>query len=47
GDFWVLTTLARDATFMAHILRGDARAAWKVAQSRGLAHATVLEFARA
>ncbi|MFB9992759.1 YkgJ family cysteine cluster protein [Deinococcus oregonensis] len=47
GDFWVLTTLARDAAFMGHIGRGDARGAWKVAQSRGLAHATVLEFSRA
>lgn len=43
GDFWVLTTLARDGKFMACMARGDARGAWQVAGARGLAHRTVLE----
>lgn len=43
GDFWVLTTLARDADFMAEIGRGRARGAWQVAARRQLAHGGVLE----
>ncbi|BDP41970.1 hypothetical protein DAETH_19390 [Deinococcus aetherius] len=43
GDFWVLTTLARDPAFMASVERGDARGAWRAARAAGLAHPTVLE----
>ena len=43
GDFWVLTTLARDAAFMARIGVGDGRGAWKSAQRAGLAHPALLE----
>ncbi|GMA15082.1 YkgJ family cysteine cluster protein [Deinococcus metallilatus] len=43
GDFWVLTTLARDGTFMEQVARGDARGAWRAAKAAGLAHRTVLE----
>lgn len=43
GDFWVLTTLARDAAFMARIGVGDGRGAWKAAQRAGLAHPALLE----
>ncbi|ACO46100.1 YkgJ family cysteine cluster protein [Deinococcus deserti] len=43
GDFWVLTTLARDTTFMARVSAGDARGAWRAAHSRGLAHRDLLE----
>jgi Fe-S-cluster containining protein len=43
GDFWVLTTLARDAAFMAGVERGDARGAWRAARAAGLAHPAVLE----
>lgn len=47
GDFWVLTTLARDAAFLAQVERGDARGAWRAARAAGLAHPTVLELDRA
>lgn len=43
GDFWVLTTLARNAAFMGPVTRGDARGAWRAAKADGLAHSTVLE----
>lgn len=45
GDYWVLTTLARDERFMAAIMAGDTRAAWQRASGRGLAHRMLLEFA--
>ncbi|MVN86161.1 YkgJ family cysteine cluster protein [Deinococcus sp. HMF7620] len=44
GDFWLLTTLAADARFMAAVAAGDARRAWQVASGRGLAHRMLLEF---
>lgn len=43
GDFWTLTTLARDPQFMAKVQAGDGRGAWSQAKSRGLAHAVTLE----
>ncbi|WP_051935383.1 YkgJ family cysteine cluster protein [Deinococcus sp. YIM 77859] len=43
GDFWVLTTLARDAAFIDRVAQGDARGAWRVAKAAGLAHPTVLD----
>ncbi|MBB5233417.1 YkgJ family cysteine cluster protein [Deinococcus budaensis] len=43
GDFWVLTTLARDPQFMAGVGRGDARGAWRAAKAAGLAHPAILE----
>lgn len=43
GDFWVLSTLARNAAFLERVTRGDARGAWRAAKAAGLAHPTVLE----
>ncbi|MBB5375313.1 Fe-S-cluster containining protein [Deinococcus metalli] len=43
GDYWVLTTLARDDAFMAAVEAGRPRDAWAVARRRRLAHPTVLE----
>ncbi|WP_272976121.1 YkgJ family cysteine cluster protein [Deinococcus geothermalis] len=43
GDFWVLTTLARDPAFMERVAQGDARGAWRAAKAAGLAHPTVLD----
>lgn len=43
GDFWVLTTLTQNRTFMQAVIRGDARSAWRVAKAAGLAHNAVLE----
>ncbi|WP_216318221.1 YkgJ family cysteine cluster protein [Deinococcus aestuarii] len=43
GDFWVLTTLARDGAFMSCVEGGDTRGAWRAARAVGLAHPTVLE----
>lgn len=43
GDFWVLTTLARDPAFMARVEAGDARGAWQAARRLRLAHPTLLE----
>ncbi len=43
GDFWLLTTLARDAQFMDRVARGDGRGAWKAAARTGLAHPALLE----
>ncbi|UBV43636.1 YkgJ family cysteine cluster protein [Deinococcus taeanensis] len=45
GDYWVLTTLARDERFMAAVAGGDTRSAWQRASGRGLAHRSLLEFA--
>lgn len=47
GDFWTLTTLARDATFMSRIEAGDGRGALQRAKSQGLGHSVTLEIERA
>lgn len=43
GDFWVLTTLARDPAFMAHVERGDAHGARRAATRLNLSHPLLLE----
>ncbi|TSA80315.1 YkgJ family cysteine cluster protein [Deinococcus detaillensis] len=45
GDFWVLTTLAANPTFMAAIERGNKGAALREARQAGLEHPEVIEFA--
>ena len=43
GDFWTLTTLAADPSFMAHIARGEGKKAWQRARALGLGHPVTLE----
>ncbi len=42
GDFWVLTTLATDAAFMAAVRAGQAKAAVKRAKALGLWHLEIV-----
>lgn len=43
GDFWVLTTLARDQDFMQAIMGGQGKQAWQAATKLKLAHPMLLE----
>lgn len=43
GDFWTVTTLARDPQFMARIQQRDGRGALAYAKGKGLAHPVTLE----
>lgn len=43
GDFWTLTTLARDQAFMRHIRSGSKKQAQQRARALGLAHPVTLE----
>lgn len=47
GDFWTLTTLARDADFMAQVTQRRGRGAWQRAKALGLAHPVTLEIEEA
>lgn len=47
GDFWTLTTLARDAQFMQRVRQQEAKAAWQRARQLGLAHLVTLEIEEA
>lgn len=43
GDFWTLTTLARDPEFMRHVTQTNGHAAWQRAKAMNLAHPVTLE----
>ncbi|SEI73871.1 Putative zinc-or iron-chelating domain-containing protein [Deinococcus reticulitermitis] len=45
GDFWTLTTLARDPGFMARVEAGNRRGALSHARGRGFGHPVTLEIA--